>query len=117
MLSYRLAHASLKSHRLRTVLTSLGVMIGVFIFAGVLEIISIMFRPVSLSFRLYGNIFAGESTLETMTALGGTWFGWLLPIPFYFMELLVGLAQAMVFMLLTTVFTFIIMPEDGHDSH
>ena len=34
--------------------------------------------------------------------------GWLLPIPFYFMELLVGLVQAMVFMLLTAVFTLLI---------
>ena len=34
--------------------------------------------------------------------------GWLLPIPFYFMELLVGMIQALVFMLLTSVFTLLI---------
>ena len=61
----------------------------------------------SLSFRLYGNVFAGENMLETM-ATHGAGLGWLLPIPFYFMELLVGLVQALVFMLLTAVFTLLI---------
>jgi F-type H+-transporting ATPase subunit a len=82
-------------------------MIFVFFAAGCLEIISILFRPVSLSFRLYGNIFAGENMLEAMATLVPG-LGWLLPIPFYFMELLVGLVQAMVFMLLTAVFTLLI---------
>jgi len=82
-------------------------MIVVFFAAGCLEIVSILFRPVSLSFRLYGNVFAGENMLEAMaTIVPG--LGWLLPIPFYFMELLVGLVQAMVFMLLTAVFTLLI---------
>lgn len=82
-------------------------MVVVFFAAGCLEIVSILFRPVSLSFRLYGNIFAGENMLEAMaTIVPG--LGWLLPIPFYFMELLVGLVQAMVFMLLTAVFTLLI---------
>lgn len=92
-------------------------MIVVFLFVGLLEIVSILFRPVSLSFRLFGNIFAGENTLETMATLGGPWFGWLLPLPFYFLELLVGFVQAMVFMLLTAVFTLLIMPEEGHEHH
>jgi len=78
----------------------------VFFAAGCIEIISILFRPVSLSFRLYGNIFAGENMLETMSHLIPG-LGWLLPIPFYFMELLVGLVQALVFMLLTAVFTLL----------
>ena len=82
-------------------------MIVVFFAAGCLEIISILFRPVSLSFRLYGNIFAGENMLESMATLVPG-LGWLLPIPFYFMELLVGLVQALVFMLLTAVFTLLI---------
>ena len=74
--------------------------------AGLLEIVSILFRPVSLSFRLYGNVFAGENMLETMHTLS-PYFGWLLAIPFYFLELLVGLVQALVFMLLTAVFTLL----------
>jgi len=90
-------------------------MILVFIAVGFLEVISIVFRPVSLSFRLYGNVFAGENMLEAMANLGGTYLGWLFPIPFYFMELLVGLVQALVFMLLTAVFTLLICThEEGH---
>ena len=89
-------------------------MIVVFFAVGVLEIVSILFRPVSLSFRLYGNIFAGENMLEAMANLVPR-FGWLLPIPFYFMELLVGFVQALVFMLLTAVFTMLICEEEeGH---
>jgi F-type H+-transporting ATPase subunit a len=83
------------------------IMVIVFFASGCLEIISILFRPVSLSFRLYGNIFAGENMLETMSTLVPH-FGWLLPIPFYFLELLVGVVQALVFMLLTAVFTLLI---------
>jgi F-type H+-transporting ATPase subunit a len=90
-------------------------MIVVFFAAGCLEIISILFRPVSLSFRLYGNTFAGENMLETMARLVPG-LGWLLPIPFYFMELLVGLVQAMVFMLLTAVFTLLICQHHDEDT-
>ena len=86
-------------------------MIFVFFVAGCLEIISILFRPVSLSFRLYGNIFAGENMLDAMSTLVPG-FGWLLPIPFYFLELLVGLVQALVFTLLTAVFTLLICQHE-----
>jgi F-type H+-transporting ATPase subunit a len=86
-------------------------MIPVFFAAGLLEVISILFRPVSLSLRLYGNIFAGENMLETMATLVPG-LGWLLPVPFYFMELMVGLVQALVFMLLTAVFTLLICQHE-----
>jgi F-type H+-transporting ATPase subunit a len=86
-------------------------MVVVFFAVGCLEIISILFRPVSLSFRLYGNVFAGENMLESMSTLVPG-FGWLLPIPFYFLELLVGLVQALVFMLLTAVFTLLICQHE-----
>ena len=86
-------------------------LVVVFFAVGCLEIVSILFRPVSLSFRLYGNIFAGENMLETMARLVPG-FGWLLPIPFYFLELLVGLVQALVFMLLTAVFTLLICQHE-----
>ena len=86
-------------------------MIVVFFASGCLEIVSILFRPVSLSFRLYGNIFAGETMLETMARIKPG-FGWLLPIPFYFMELLVGFVQALVFMLLSAVFTLLICQHE-----
>ena len=87
----------------------------VFFAVGCLEIVSILFRPVSLSFRLYGNTFAGESMLETMANLVPG-LGWLLPVPFYFLELLVGLVQALVFMLLTAVFTLLICQHEA-ESH
>ena len=87
----------------------------VFFAAGCLEIISILFRPISLSFRLYGNIFAGENMLEAMARLVPG-FGWLIPIPFYFLELLMGLVQALVFMLLTAVFTLLICQHEGESA-
>jgi F-type H+-transporting ATPase subunit a len=97
-------------------------MIGVFILVGVLELVTILFRPVTLSFRLYGNIFAGENMLEAMANLvqNPAWLkavsSVLIPIPFYFLEVLVGLVQALVFMLLTAVFTMLICShdEEGH---
>ena len=90
----------------------LRVLLAVVFFAvGCLEIISILFRPVSLSFRLYGNVYAGETMLETMSRLVPG-MGWLIPIPFYFLELLVGLVQALVFMLLTAVFTLLICQHE-----
>jgi len=95
-------------------------MILVFGMVGVLEVVSILFRPVALSFRLFGNVYAGESILENMVLLFGTgnigeWFGWIPVLPFYFFELLVGLIQALVFMLLTSVFLKLICSHDDHD--
>jgi F-type H+-transporting ATPase subunit a len=86
-------------------------MVVVFFLVGLIEIISILFRPISLSFRLYGNDFAGETMLETMSRLVPG-LGWLLPIPFYFLEFLMGLVQAMVFMLLTAVFTLLMCQQE-----
>ena len=85
-------------------------MLGIFFVVGILEVISILFRPVSLSFRLFGNIYAGEVMLESMAVVVPA-LAWLIPIPFYFLELLVGLVQALVFMLLTGVFTLLIAPH------
>jgi F-type H+-transporting ATPase subunit a len=85
-------------------------LIVVFLAAGCLEVVSILFRPISLSFRLYGNVFAGESMLETMARIPR--IGWLVQVPFYFLELLVGLVQALVFMLLTAVFTLLICQHE-----
>jgi F-type H+-transporting ATPase subunit a len=87
------------------------IMLLVFLAAGMLEVISILFRPVSLSFRLYGNVFAGENMLEAMAGVVPS-LAWLLPVPFYFLELLVGLVQALVFMLLTAVFTLLICQHE-----
>lgn len=102
------------------------VMIIIFIAVGFLEVISIFFRPIALTFRLYGNMFAGENLLEAMSNLiqNPAWaraaFSVFLPIPFYFMELLVGFVQALVFMLLCSVFTAVICvheEEPGKAHH
>jgi F-type H+-transporting ATPase subunit a len=86
-------------------------MIVIFFIVGWLEIVSILFRPVSLSFRLFGNVYAGEIMLESMSHIVPS-LSWLIPIPFYFMELLVGIVQALVFMLLTAVFTLLITQHE-----
>jgi F-type H+-transporting ATPase subunit a len=88
-----------------------AVMVVIFFFVGIIEVISVLLRNVTLPMRLYGNIFAGENVLHTMSSMlddkGGvvSFLGSvLLPLPFYFMELLVGALQAMVFTLLTAVY-------------
>jgi F-type H+-transporting ATPase subunit a len=99
-------------------------LVFLFIVAGCIEVISILFRPISLSFRLLGNMYAGENMLEVMANLvqHPAWLKFLcsivIPIPFYFMEVMVGLVQALVFMLLTAVFTMMICKHDeGHGAH
>jgi F-type H+-transporting ATPase subunit a len=91
-------------------------MVVIFFMVGWLEVISILFRPISLSFRLFGNIYAGESILEAMSSMV-PYLSWLLPIPFYFLELLVGVVQALVFMLLTAVFTLLIAQHGPEGAH
>src|SRR6266487_4099117 len=91
------------------------IMVVIFFMVGWLEVVSILFRPISLSFRLFGNVYAGESILEAMSNMVPM-LSWLIPIPFYFMELLVGFVQALVFMLLTAVFTLLIAQhQPGHE--
>jgi F-type H+-transporting ATPase subunit a len=93
------------------------VMVVIFFMVGWLEVVSILFLPISLSFRLFGNVYAGESILGAMSNMVPM-LSWLIPIPFYFMEVLVGLVQALVFMLLTAVFTLLIAKhEPGHERH
>jgi len=91
-------------------------MVVIFFAVGWLEVISIMFRPIALSFRLFGNIYAGESILEAMSTMN-PWLSPILPIPFYFLEVLVGFVQALVFMLLTAVFTMLIAEHQEGPEH
>jgi F-type H+-transporting ATPase subunit a len=87
-------------------------MFVVFFLVGILEVVSMLFRPVSLSFRLYGNVFGGENLIHSMSAISK----WGLPIPFYFMEVLVGFVQALVFTLLVSVYIGLICNHDtGHE--
>ncbi|MEA3323134.1 MAG: F0F1 ATP synthase subunit A [Patescibacteria group bacterium] len=69
-------------------------------FVGILEIISEFAKMISFSFRLFGNIFAGEVLLLVMLALVPLF----VPLPFLFLEVFVGFIQALVFAMLTLVF-------------
>jgi F-type H+-transporting ATPase subunit a len=88
----------------------------VFLAIGFLEIFSMLIRPFSLALRLYGNIFAGEVMMDTMLHKSPM-LGWLLPVPFYLMEVLVGLIQAFVFTLLSAVFVMLMcLHEEGSEE-
>jgi len=83
----------------------------IFFFVGIIEVVSIMFRNVSLPFRLYGNVFGGENLLHSMTGL----LGWIVPVPFYFLEVLVGFVQALVFTVLVAVYIGLICNHDSEE--
>lgn len=84
----------------------------IFFAVGIIELVSIAFRPVSLSFRLFGNVFGGENLIHAMSGM----FKWGLPIPFYFLEVLIGFVQALVFTLLVSVYIGLIC-NHGDDHH
>jgi len=86
----------------------------IFVFVGLIEVVSIAFRQVSLPMRLFGNVFAGENLLHEMGKFFG---GWLITIPFYALEILVGFVQALVFMLLTAVFTNLMCAHEEGEAH
>jgi F-type H+-transporting ATPase subunit a len=93
-------------------------MIVIFGFVGIIEVLSIAFRPVALMFRLYGNVYAGENMLESiMNMVPLDAVKWVAALPFYFLELLVGLIQALVFTLLCAVFLRLICEHEHDDEH
>ncbi len=81
----------------------------ILLFVGILEIVSEFTKIISLSFRLFGNIFAGEIVLSTISNI----FAFVLPLPFYGLEIVVGFVQAVVFMLLTLTF-MVLLSEKNH---
>lgn len=83
----------------------------IFLVVGVIEVISIVFRNVSLPFRLFGNVFGGENLLHSMTGL----VSYIVPVPFYFLELLIGFVQALVFTLLVSVYIGLICNHDSEE--
>jgi F-type H+-transporting ATPase subunit a len=86
----------------------------IFFAAGLIEVVSIAFRPISLSFRLFGNIFGGENLMHAMSGMQK----WGLPAPFYLLELLIGFVQAFVFTLLVAVYIGLICNHgDDHAEH
>lgn len=82
------------------------------LFVGLLEIVSELAKVVSLSFRLFGNIFAGEVLITVMSSM----LAFLLPTPFMFLELLVGVIQAIVFSVLTLVYLNLASQKE-HEAH
>lgn len=80
-------------------------------FVGLLELVAEMAKVVSFSFRLFGNIFAGEVLLTVALFL----VPYIVPLPFLFLEIFVGLVQAVVFSMLTLV--FMKMAVTGHEEH
>ncbi|EKD32950.1 MAG: hypothetical protein ACD_76C00108G0001 [uncultured bacterium] len=81
-------------------------------FVGLLEVISEVAKALSLSLRLFGNIFAGEVLLTVMLGI----FSYVLPVPFMFLELLVGLIQATIFAMLVLAFMTVSTQEHEHSE-
>lgn len=79
-------------------------------FVGLLEIIGEVAKVASLSFRLFGNVFAGEVLLASMAVI----FSFGLPIPFMFMEIIIGIIQALIFAMLSLVYFTIAVSEEEH---
>ncbi len=82
-------------------------------FVGILEIISEMAKVLSLSLRLFGNIFAGEVLMSVMISL----VAYLVPTPFMLLEFLVGLIQAAVFSMLTLVYLTVATSAPHGEEH
>ena len=82
-------------------------------FVGLIEVIGEIAKVASLSFRLFGNIFAGEMLLASMMAI----FAFILPLPFIFLEIIVGIIQALIFAMLTLVFMTIASQDHSEEAH
>lgn len=80
-------------------------------FVGILELTGETAKMVSFSFRLFGNIFAGEVLLLVISFLAP----YIVPLPFYFLEVIVGVIQAFIFAMLTLV--FLKMAVTPHEEH
>lgn len=81
-------------------------------FVGLVEGLSELAKFISFSFRLFGNIFAGEVLLVVISSL----VPYIIPVPFYLLELFVGFIQAFIFATLTLVFLKVATVE-SHGSH
>lgn len=81
-------------------------------FVGILELISEFGKIISLSFRLFGNVFAGEVLLAVLALL----VPYIVPLPFMFLEIFVGFIQALIFGMLTIVFVALaVTPHEGEN--
>jgi F-type H+-transporting ATPase subunit a len=84
-----------------------------YLFIGLLEMVSEVTKVVSLSFRLFGNIFAGEVVIATVSSI----FAFIFPLPFFALEIIVGLVQALVFSMLTMVFMSVLTTSHNSEAH
>lgn len=84
----------------------------IYLFVGLLELISEATKVISLSFRLFGNIYAGEVVLGTISKI----FAFVFPLPFLGLEIIVGLIQATVFAMLTMAFMSILMTSHHEEA-
>jgi len=84
-------------------------------FIGILELISEIAKIISLSFRLFGNVFAGEVLLTIIFSLAP----YVVPLPFMGLEIFVGLIQAFIFAMITLVSISLhtTVHEEGHEGH
>jgi F-type H+-transporting ATPase subunit a len=80
-------------------------------YVGILELIAEFAKIVSFTFRLFGNVFAGEVLLGVITFL----LPWIVVLPFMGLELFVGFIQAFVFAILTLV--FMSLATESHAGH
>lgn len=83
----------------------------IMLFVGLIEIAGEFTKVISLSFRLFGNIYAGETVLTTASS---KLFAFIIPIPFLALEVIVGFVQALVFAMLTLVFMVILTTKHEH---
>jgi F-type H+-transporting ATPase subunit a len=82
-------------------------------FVGILELVSEFAKIISFSFRLFGNVFAGEVLLAIMALL----VPYLVPAPFMFLEIFVGFIQAFIFGMLTLVFVAMAITPHAGEEH
>ena len=98
-------------------LNPMKILVGLIEFAvGFIELFSEAAKVVSLSLRLFGNIFAGEVLMTVISSL----VSFVVPLPFMFLELIVGVVQATVFAMLTLVYLTIMTTKphgEGHEEH
>jgi F-type H+-transporting ATPase subunit a len=86
---------------------------AIYIFSGALELLSYFIRVISLTFRLFGNMTAGEILLLVAAFL----IPWLFAIPFYGLELLIGFIQAIIFAGLTLIYVTIAVSPHEEEAH
>jgi len=80
---------------------------------GLIELVSELAKVLSLSLRLFGNIFAGEVLITVISSI----FAYLLPLPFMGLEMIVGIVQAAVFSMLTLAYlTVLTNPMEEHGT-